>query len=88
MVASVWGNQGVVPLSLPTYSVDYNYHMGEVDRHDQMRSYAPTQLISVQNWLPLFFSYSMQLLSMRLLFQEIFLAVLKYRISIGREHFE
>lgn len=55
MVASVWGNQGNISLPLPTYSVDYNYNMGEVDRHDQMRSYSLTQLISVRNWLPLFF---------------------------------
>lgn len=55
MVASIWGNQGSTTLPLPTYSVDHNYNMGGVDRHDQMRSYSPTQLISVRNWLPLFF---------------------------------
>lgn len=51
----MWGNQGIASLPLPTYSVDYNYNMGGVDRHDQMRSYSPTQFISVRNWLPLSF---------------------------------
>lgn len=55
MVASVWGTHGVTSLLMPIYSVDYNFNMGGVDRHDQMRSYSPTQLISVRNWLPLFF---------------------------------
>ena len=49
MVLSIWGNQGVATLPLPTYSVDYNFNMSGVDRHDQMRSYSPTQLISVRN---------------------------------------
>ena len=49
MVSSVWGNQGIATLHLPTYSVDYNFNMGGVDCHDQMRSYSPTQLISVWN---------------------------------------
>lgn len=41
MVASVWGNEGTATLLLPTYAVDYNFNMGGVDRHDQMRSYSP-----------------------------------------------
>ena len=29
--------------------------MGGIDWHDQMQSYSSTQLVSVQNWLPLLF---------------------------------
>ena len=53
-VAFIWGDQGIAILLLSTYSVDYNFNMGGVDQHDQMRSYSSTQLISVRNWLPLF----------------------------------
>ena len=45
-VQAIWGNHGEVLLNLPIYSIDYNFNMGGVDRHDQMRSYSPTQLIS------------------------------------------
>lgn len=34
IVASVRGKQGTTSLSLPTFSVDHNYNMGGVDRHD------------------------------------------------------
>lgn len=55
MVTSVWGTHEITFLLMPTYSVDYNFNMGGVDRHDQMRSYSPTQLIRVRTWLLLFF---------------------------------
>ena len=55
MVATVWGDESIRSLLLPNYSIDYNNNMGGVDRHDQMRSYAPTQLISVRGWYPIFF---------------------------------
>ena len=55
IVTSIWGDQGIATLLLPTYSVDYNFNMSGVDQHDQMRSYSPTQLISVRNWFPFFF---------------------------------
>ena len=55
MVAKVCGDQGVVTFLLPTMSVDYNFNIWEVDCHDQMRSYASTQLISVRAKYPIFF---------------------------------
>ena len=47
MVISIWENQGVATFPLPAYSVDYNFNMGGVDRHNQMHSYLSTQLISI-----------------------------------------
>ena len=73
MVAAIWGSLGVVTLLLPTYSVDYNMNMGGVDRHDQMRSYGPTQLISVRTWLPFFFfMYDAAIINAFLAYKDIF----------------
>ena len=55
LVAEVWLGEGKRVLSLPTYSVDYNNHMGGVDRHDQLRSYTSTQLKAFRSWFALFF---------------------------------
>ena len=73
MVAAIWGSLGVVTLLLPTYSVDYSMNMGSVDRHDQMHSYGPTQLISIWTWLPLlFFMYDAAIINEFLACKDIF----------------
>ena len=54
-VATIWGNRPVVERSVPTFAVEYNYFMGGVDVHDQLRSYNPTQLTVRRNWMPLCF---------------------------------
>lgn len=54
-VEKIWGSKGKVDVRHPTFSVDYNNYMGGVDRHDQLRSYASTQLVSIKAWYSLFF---------------------------------
>lgn len=83
IITSIWGDQGIATLLLPTYSVDYNFNMSGVDQHDQMRSYSPTQLISVRNWLPFFSFYWMRLSLMHLWLHEKFSKIPKYLILLG-----
>ena len=41
-VQTIWGDRPVVDRLVPTFAVEYNYFMGSVDIHDQLRSYNPT----------------------------------------------
>ena len=42
-------NRPAIERSVPTFAVEYNYFMGGVDIHDQLRSYNPTQLTVRRN---------------------------------------
>jgi hypothetical protein len=92
IVADNWGSEGVKELEHPQFSVDYNNNMGGVDRHDQLRSYASTQLKALRNWFALFFMLlDIAVINSHILCKELYKGTKdttitkqrEYRLSIG-----
>ena len=54
-VQDTWGTSPRKIVAIPKIIDDYNHYMGGVDIADQRRGYYNTQIMTRQNWMPLFY---------------------------------